>query len=184
MAKKFLIMPLTAIALTISEQATARHESHSNSANTREFNSNKQADEFSRRGRERTEKRHELKKHKHHDDHNRHGDHDYSKYHRFDDSDKDRYRRQYEAERYGMDRYDERRYQKYKNQHDHYRQYSVDTVIDRNIDKAKAKIDNLHRQAIEGIDNKTREFTGINNKKIQQQQQERSFSLWWWPFPE
>ncbi|WP_152555668.1 hypothetical protein [Methylomarinum vadi] len=160
---KFLLIPLAALSLSFSAPLLAKGNPHDKGSDARWRNSNKQSNEYSTRGRERAEERHELKKHKEYEEkykekRQKYRD-DYKKRRKDYDENHDRYRRQYEQERDGLDRREYRRYDD-----SGYRQNPVDTIIDRNIDGAKSRIDDMHRRAIESIDNKTREFTGVDTR--------------------
>ncbi len=183
MISKLFFVPLAILALAVSTPLLAKGKPQDKGPDARWINSNKQSDDFSTRGRERAEERHELKKQKeyskkykekkqkYHKDAKRRGkefdDREERYERRYDErrkhynDEQDRYRRQYEEERNGMDRreyrrYDERTYQQ---------QNPVDTIIDRNVNDAKSVVDEMHRRAIEGIDNKTREFTGTDSNR-------------------
>lgn len=164
MITKFLLISLAALSLSFSASLLAKGNPHDKDYDARWRNSNKQSNEYSTRGRERAEERHELKKQKEHKEkykekRQKYRD-DYKKRRKDYDDKHDRYRRQYEQEREGLDR---REYRRYDNSG--YIRNPVETIIDRNIDGAKSRIDAMHRRAIEGIDNKTREFTGVDTRE-------------------
>ncbi len=163
MNAKLLLIPLTALSISFAQPLLAKGNPHEGGPDSRWRNSNQQSDDYSTRGRERAEERHELKKHKEYKEKykekkQKYRD-DYKQRREHYDDKHDRYRRQYEEERNGLDRRDYRRYDDSR-----YMQNPVDTIIDRNVNDAKSRVDDLHRRMIEGIDNKTREFTGVDSR--------------------
>ena len=159
MITKFLLIPLAALSLSFSAPLLAKGNPHDNRSDARWRNSNKQSNDYSTRGGERVEQRHELKKHKEYkekykDKKQKYRD-DYNRRQNDYQNGQERYRRQLEQEQNGLDRrYNDRGYI----------QNPVNTIIDRNIDNAKSRIDDMHRRIIDGIDNKTREFTGVDTR--------------------
>lgn len=139
-------------------------------------NSNKQSEDRSLRGRERAEERHYSKKYK--KDKKKHYKHDWDEqrkdrdFYREDDSDYqgDKRSRDDEYDRYERQRYIER-----------YQNDPVGVIVDENVGAVKSKVDNMHRQAIEAIDNKTREITGVDSRKDSDR---KNRSSWWSIFGE
>lgn len=148
MIAKFAVISI-ALALCFSSPLMAKD--HANKGN--KINSNKQSSPYSTRGKERADKRHELKKHKQYEkkfkEKRRQYRDDYQPHRRHHDDRQERYRRQYEQERNGLDR----RIDRYP-----YPQNPVDVIIDRNVNDAKSVVDEMHRRVIRGIDDKTRDY--------------------------
>lgn len=152
-----MVIPATVAALALSPAILAKGKPYDKGPDARWRNSNKQSGEYSTRGRERAEERHEFKKRKDYHKEKKKYREDYKKRDRNYDEHQDRYRRQYEEERNGMDRRsDYGRYEDRRSQ-----QPPVDYGIDRTIEDAKSRVDDIHRRTIDSIDNRTREIIGI-----------------------
>lgn len=195
--KKFLI-PATALSLALSgtafaEKPEGKGNPHSRGSDSYRENSNRQLDEFSRRGKDRAEERHhlkELKKHKKKEHKfkkykKRHDDYRDERYHdRRDGEDRDK-RKHDRDESYRDNDRDRRekgyknnrqpdRYQRQRNE-ELYRNDPVETIVKQNANKAKAKLNEAHRKAIEAIDNKTRELSNT----APQRDQTNPAKPWW-----
>ncbi len=147
-------------------------------------NSNKQSDEFSSRGRDRAEERHQYKKSKkqkknkeksrdksyerEHDRHEYRRNDDYERkrdgneYFRKDESYRDRDNRE-------LDRYERQRYK------ERYQNDPVGIIVDETADTVRSKVNQVHRKAIDSIDNKTRALSGNSN----QTESVRENKPWW-----
>jgi len=187
---KTLLIPATILSIALSGPVLAKKpEGHGNphhdGPDARWENSNRQSDESSLRGRDRADERHYLKKQKKHKDKKeKKYKHKKDKHHKNDryDDEHDRYeRRRHDSEydrnhqRYNDDRYRDR-YERQRYQ-EKYQNNPVRTIIDQNVNKTKSKIDDAHRRVIDSIDQKSREFTGIEPRSEQ-----RKTSKPWWYF--
>jgi len=185
---KIILTSATIVSITLSGAVLAKKPHYDDGPAARMENSNRQSDESSLRGKERAEERHYLKKSKKHKDKKgkkskhkkeRYDDHDrYKK--KYHDRDDDRTHQRYDRQKYqkddrrydeGRDRYERQRYQeKYQND-------PIRSIVDHNVNKSKSKIDNIHRQVIDSIDQKTRELQGIDRPQKQRQNTKP-----WWSF--
>jgi len=182
MKLKYLIVPATSICLLFSGSISAKKPEGKGNPHGRPDarweNSNRQSDEYSLRGQERAAERHRLKEGKKYK-HNKDKKHKYKKNkHRDDDRYEDK-RDRYENRRYNDERDDRKEFDRYQRQRyeEKYRNNPVDSVLDRNINDAKSKVDNVHRRAKEAIDNKTRELTGVETRRERVQPTKP-----WWSF--
>jgi len=140
-------------------------------------NSNKQSDESSLRGRERAEERHYSKKYKkdktkyHKKDRDeRRQDHDFRR-----EDDAYRYQEQKRSRDHQYDRYERQRYiERYQND-------PIGVIVNESVGAVKSKVDNMHRRAIESIDNKTREVIGVDSPTNSDRNKRSS---WWSIFGE
>lgn len=182
---KHILIPATAIALSLSSPAFAKRDKDDDHPGR--INTNRQSYEDSLRGQDRAEERRELKrlrkdykKHKkgkhrdkddYDDDKKKHRrDHDKKKFKSRDDDYKKRRRDR-------DDDYDHRYYQIEESQH------PIDTGINEGADRAKQKIDDIHRRAIEAIDNQT--DRAVNQRPSRNEpppEQQPGSKKWWWPF--
>lgn len=176
---KIILFPATLLSLTLSTSVLADHDG----AAARLENSNRQSNSSSLRGNNQAADRHEFKKSKK----NKYKKSKHKKdKHRDNDRYENRDRERKDFKRYDGDRYQDRDRDRYDGKGDRYEQQRyqekyqnnpVGTVIERNVNDTKSKIDEAHRRAIETIDQKTRDFTGTNRP-----QSDRETSNPWWPF--
>ncbi len=156
------ILSLSLTANTWAKKPEGKGNPHNNGPEARWRNSNKQSDESSLRGKARAEERHYLKQQKKHKD-KKHKKHKYKQHRDYDDD--DRYQRKHWEYKDSDDRYErQRRLEKYRNN-------PIRSIIDHNVEGAKAKIDRAHRQAIESIEQNTRPFS--------ERPKQRTTKPWW-----
>jgi len=180
-----LLLSLILSGSAFAKKPEGKGKHHQGPGKEYRHNSNKQSDEFSLRGKDRAEERHQYKKSKKHkknkekyrDDRyerapDRNGyrrnddsyerNHDRNEYYRKDDSYRDRDNRE-------MDRYERQRYQ------ERYQNDPVGIIVDETANNVRSKVNQVHRKVIDSIDNKTRSLSGERTQK----EDVRENKPWW-----
>ena len=153
---KHTLIPITALSIFLSSAVWADRPSDNKN---RDQNSNRQSEDYSTRGKERAEERHEmnklrkkLKKHK-------------EKYKRDDDDDRD----------------DNKTHRSYDRDYKPQKRIDPQSPVDQGYDKAKAKIDEMHRKAIDELERKRNASVSIQPNDKQPPANQKK-APWWWPF--
>jgi len=148
---KYLLIPVTALSFAFSALVFAdKPEGKGTVSDARWKNSNRQSGEYSKKGKERAEERHELKEKKHKDKKKKHSKHKKGKH-------SDKYRREYDRDRdRNNDRYKERRDKK-RDHDDEYRKEMREEkgrYSDKNKERNGSERDRYERRSDDQYDNR------------------------------
>ncbi|MBW6453434.1 MAG: hypothetical protein K0A92_06595 [Methyloprofundus sp.] len=168
---KYLLMPITALSLAFSGSVFAdKPESKGSDSDAYWKNSNRQSDEYSKKGKERAEERHQLKKKKHQEKTEKQSKQKKDKH-------SDGYRREHDKDR-NDDQYNDRQSKRYENRGntETISKNPVDEMIDQNVDNVRSTVDAAQRKMNEMIDDKTKAFTEGVNARSELPKEEKP---WW-----
>jgi len=161
-----LVLSIVLSGSAFAKKPEGKGKHHQRSEKEYRHNSNKQSDEFSSKGRDRAEERHQYKKSKKYKKNKEtYRDNRYERaLDRNDDSDErsrdrnDYYRKDNSYRDYDnreLDRYERQRYK------ERYQNDPVGIIVDETANNARSKVNQVHRKVIDSIDNKTRSLSGV-----------------------
>ncbi|MDF1581741.1 MAG: hypothetical protein RQ733_12695 [Methyloprofundus sp.] len=167
---KYLLIPITMLSFAFSGSVFADKPESKGDSDAHWKNSNRQSDEYSKKGKERAEERHELKKKKHQEKTEKQSKQKKDKH-------SDEYRREHDKDR-NDDQYNDRQSKRYENREntETISKNPVDEIIDQNVDNVKSTVDAAQRKMNEMIDDKTKALTEGVNARSELPKEEKP---WW-----